>query len=62
MSLPLMFSGWHCRYKQCMQTDVYQVPSLYAVCGYLTVAALCHDVLFYHAHRYPVLVYVVYTN
>ena len=51
MSLPLGLSAWHCRYKQCMNTDVYRVPSLYATLGYLLAAALCHDVIFYHAHR-----------
>lgn len=51
MCLPLMHGGWHCRYNQCLEADVYSVPSVYSLLGYLTVAALCHDVLFYHAHR-----------
>ena len=51
MCLPLMYAGWHCRYKQCVESDIYKVPSLYGLLGYIVAAAAIHDVLFYHGHR-----------
>ena len=51
MGLPLLYGSWHCQYQKCLDADVYRVPSLYGLIGYLLVTMLCHDVLFYHAHR-----------
>ena len=51
MGLPLLYGGWHCQYHKCLDADIYRVPSLNGLIGYLLVTMLCHDVLFYHAHR-----------
>ena len=32
--------------------DTYYVPSKMAFYGYMLVAILTHDILFYHGHRY----------
>ena len=51
MGLPLLYGGWHCQYQKCLDANVYRVPSLYGLIGYISLTMLCHDVLFYHAHR-----------
>ena len=52
MGLPLLYGGWHCQYHKCLDANVYRVPSLYGLIGYISLTMLCHDVLFYHAHRW----------
>ena len=45
MCAPFMLENAH---------DVFYVPSMWAFCGYMLVAIISHDFLFYHAHRYNV--------
>ena len=40
--------------------DTYYVPSKIAFYGYMLVAILTHDILFYHGHRYTYLIEIKY--